>query len=323
MAKELNQNFQFDAVPNFDQIEEEEREMQKRRIATYRPDSLKIGNQISKIYVQYTGFSEGLESMDRIFQIAKEFDMPQGLMIMGPPGVGKSSLFHYFCETLPRSTLFAPGFGCIKIRASARPTSGQIIASLLKSYKYPFLCSSEKAAYTRKDQAIELVKLKGTRLIFIDEAHNLLRQVIRRKNEIGEPDATVFLSELMDETKAGLVLGGSDALDKLAEVDCYLADRISGRVKLACFAATAEWVGFLRAFADSSKGFDLQILHDNNQVKLLHTASLGSPRQFKKLMIEAVLIAAQAHCKSVSPEHFKQAFVLVNGRSSSRTNPYV
>ncbi len=323
MAGNLTQNFQFDAVCNFDEIEAEEREMQKRRIATYRPDALKIVSQISKKYVRHTCFIEGLEAMNRVFQLAREFEMPQGLMLMGSPGVGKSSLFHYFNETLPKSSLFAPGFGCVKIRASAHPTAGQLIASLLRSYKYPFNCSTDKAAYARKDQVIELVKLKGTRLIFIDEAQNLLRQVIRRKNEIGEPDATVFLSELMDESKVGLVLGGSEALDKLADVDCYLADRISGRVKLTCFAATAEWVRFLNAFADSSSEFDLQILKDEKQAKPLHMASLGSPRHFKRILIEAVLLAAQNHCKAVDVEHLKKAFSLVYGQCSSRTNPYV
>ena len=73
MAGNLTQNFQFDAVCNFDEIEAEEREMQKRRIATYRPDALKIASQISKKYVRHTCFIEGLDAMNRVFQIAREF----------------------------------------------------------------------------------------------------------------------------------------------------------------------------------------------------------------------------------------------------------
>lgn len=319
MAKENNQ---FTATPHFDDIETEDAILQTRRLHTYGREALKLGLRVDTIFVQHTRFKEGLKDLDRIFQIARDVNMPHGLCLVGPTGVGKTALLRFFFESLPRSTLFAPGYGCVRIRVGARPTAGQLIAALLRGYRYPFASISEKTIYMRKDQAIDLVRLKGTRLIFVDEAHNLLHQVRRRGNDHGEPDATVFLSELMDETNVALVLGGSKELDQLESIDSYLADRVSGRVELRYFEPNPEWVALLRAFSEACTWFSLKIIEDPVQAKLLHTASGGSPRRLKRQLTEAVLVAAEAKSTSVTIEHLKSAYALVYGVHGQRTSPY-
>ena len=316
-------NHKFEATVDYEEIETEEKETLSRRIQTYSVEALKNGLAIDKIFVQHTRFNEGLGALDRVFQISKEVAMSHGLRVLGPPGVGKSALLNYFAESLPRSSLFAPGLGCVCIRASARPTTGQILSSLLEAYKYPFISSSENKVYTRKFQALELVRLKGTRLIFIDEAHNLVRQVRNRGGKAAEPEATVFLCELMDATNVALVLGGTDELDKLADIDSHLADRIAGRVALSCFEPNGEWLAFILAFSKACTWFTLKLIEDHKQAKLLHTATGGSPRHVKRLLTEAVLVAVQAKCTSLQPEHFAQAYSLIYGKQSLRTNPYV
>ena len=320
MTKE---NHKFDATADFEKIDLEERETLSRRIQTYSVDALKEGLPIDKIFVQHSLFNEGLKALDRVLQLSKEVTMPHGLSIVGPTGVGKSALLHYFTESLPKSSLFAPGLGCVRIQASARPTSGEIISSLLEEYKYPFISNSKNKIYTQKIITSELVQLKGTRLIFIDEAQHLLRQVRRRGGESkAEPEATVFLRDLMDATKVALVLGGTSELDKLAEIDSHLADRITGRVALSCFAPNGEWLAFLLAFSKACTWFDLKLIEDHKQAKLLHTATGGSPRHLKRLLTEVVLVASQSQHKSLQPEHFALAYTLIYGKNSLRTTPY-
>lgn len=320
MAKE---NHQFTAKPHFDDIEiDEDAGLQARRVQTYGSEALRLGLKVDTIFVLHTRFKEGLSDLDRIFQIARDVSMPHGLRLVGATGVGKSALLRYFFESLPRSTLFSPGYGCVRIRATARPTAGQLIAALLRGYRYPFASVSERTIYMRKDQAIDLVRLKGTRLIFVDEAHNLMHQVRRRGNGSVEPDATVFLCELMDETNAALVLGGSQELDQLENIDSYLADRVSGRVELRYFEPNSQWIAFLLAFSKACTWFDLKVIENSAQAKLLHTATGGNPRRLKCLLTEAVLVAAEAKCTSVSIEHLKAAHLLVYGVHGLRTNPY-
>lgn len=311
----------FEDIVGFDHIDLEEKETLNRRVLAYSVDALKIALPIDKIVVEHTQFHGGLLALDRIFQLAREVNMPHGLRLIGPTGVGKSSLLQYFSESLPRSTLFAPGLGCISIRIGSRPKTGQIISALLRKYRYPFIPKSESNLCNYKEILFELVRLKGTRLIFIDEAHSLLCQA-RIGNESVEPEATGFLRELMDETNVALVLGGKEELDKLANADSHLADRISGRFVMSCFDASAEWVGFLCAFSDACTWFDIKLIKDPKQAKLLHTATGGSPRNLKRLLTEVVLVAAQAKCKSIQVEHFSAAYIAVNGKQSLNTNPY-
>jgi hypothetical protein len=168
----------------------------------------------------------------------------------------------------------------------------------------------------------DLVLAKGTRLIYVDEAHNLLRQVLRRKDICGQPEATVFLSELMDETHVGLVLLGSSELDQLESVDPYLADRVSVRVELPHFSSTPEWTGLLRGFSSACSWFNLAVIEDDACAKKMHQATDGNLRQLKRLLTEAVLIAAEAKRQAVAIADLRLAFALVYGKTSQRTNPF-
>jgi type II secretory pathway predicted ATPase ExeA len=312
----------FDATPDYETIKTEDDELHSRRIQTYSIETLKIGLEIDKIYVQHSQFVESLSALDRIFQIAREVKMPHGLRIVGPTGAGKSALFDFFKESLPQSSLFAPNLGCVRIRVGAHPTTGQLISALLDEYKYPFNTVTDKTIYLRKRHAISLVQEKGTRLIFLDEAQNLLRQVKRRNKNLIEPEATVFLRELMDTTHVALVLGGTDELDKLEDVDRHLADRITGRQSLDYFSPNTAWLAFMIAFVKACTWFDIKLIEDRKQASLLHIATHGSPRNFKRLLTEAVLVAAQAKSNSLQAEHLAPAFSLVYGSQSLKTSPY-
>lgn len=319
----MNTNkYSFDATPDFETIQKEEKELLSRRIQAYSIETLKIGLPIDTIFVQHTQFAESLAAMDRIFQIAREVKMPHGLRIVGPTGAGKSAIFDFFKESLPQSSLFAPNLGCVRIRVSARPTTGQLISALLEEYKYPFNTVTDKTIYLRKRHAISLVQEKGTRLIFLDEAQNLISQVKRRNKSLIEPEATVFLRELMDSTHVALVLGGTDELDKLEDVDRHLADRVAGRQSLNYFQPNSAWLAFMKSFVIACSSFDIKIIENEKQAKLLHTATYGSPRNFKRLLTEAVLVAAQAKSNSLQAEHFAPAFKLVYGSQSLKTSPY-
>jgi len=325
MAKELSFDPGFTEVPDYDELVVEEARISVRRLSTYSREALKIGIFIDRIFIRYSTFNETLKGFDRAFQLAREMSAPQGFRLVGPTGSGKTALYKYFRESLPRSSLYAPGVGCIGMAVNKIPTAAQIIASILRTYRYPLFKYSERRIYQLKDLATELVVQKGTRLIYFDSAHHFLSQVSRRVNDTGEPSACSYIGELMDEARVAVVLGGGAALDRLESVAPALADRVVGRYQLAYFPADdKEWVSLLATYVrDAAVVFDIGIILTKGHPKLLHMATNGNLRHVKRLLTEGVLVAAQSGAKQMLPEHLKSAFHLVNGPAASRTNPYV
>jgi hypothetical protein len=185
--------------------DKEDVQLVARRMQAYSAAAIAVMVMVDRVFVNHDRFKEGLNALDRIFQLAPVTSIPQGLRLIGPPGSGKTTLFTYHRDSLPRSTLFAAGFGAVGVRAGPRPTSGQLVGGLLHAYRYPFKYGSRGVVYARKDILFDLIRQKGTRYVFVDEAHRLLNQLRRIDVRDQEPEATVFLRDMMDECRVDLV----------------------------------------------------------------------------------------------------------------------
>jgi len=294
-----------------------------RRLRQYSMQALRAALPIDQIYIQHDRFAAGLNAMDRLFQIAPDVRMPHGARLIGPTGSGKSALIRNFCERLPKSSLFAPGHGAIVVRSGARPTAGHLLAALLRAYRYPFASVSGRTLYIKRDNLFDLMKAKGTRIVFVDEADRLLTQVRRRGEAAEQPEATQLLRDMMDECNVALVLAGTTALDQLTSVDSHLADRVSVRHELRYFEANQQWLGLLRGFVKQCTTFDIAVITDLPEAKRLHVATEGSLRRLKRLITEAALVAAQDEKPSLDVQALAKAFVIVEGQHGLRTSPYV
>lgn len=316
-----NEQSNIEKTVSFDDIEADEAQLETRRLQLYSQHALKVALPIDRICVNHSRFSGGLAQFDRVFQLAPEVTMAHGFRLIGPTGSGKSTLFRYFRDSLPRSTLFSPGFGAVGIRVGDHPTAGQLVGALLRAYKYPFRSGSNGTVYARNYLIQDLIREKGTRLIFLDEAHRLLNQRLRFAAD-SEPSATLYLRDLMDDCKVGLVLAGTESLDRLDAVDSHLGDRISARHQLQFFAADTSWMGLLRAFKKQCQTFELGLLDDPKEGARLHVATGGSPRRLKRLLTEGALVAANAGLSSLDVPSLAKGFLSVQGIDGVSPNPY-
>ena len=126
----------------------------------------------------------------------------------------------------------------------------------------------------------------------------------------------------MDEGKLALVIGGTELLDNLREVDPHLSDRLSVRHELCYFQADKEWLGLMHAFVKQSTSFDIGIIANPADAKLLHIATGGSLRRFKRLLTESVLIAAHSGLTVLDSASIAKGFAAVQGHDSRECNPY-
>lgn len=320
MRKTLEQNFKESLV--LDDCDVDELNTTARRLQTYSVEALRTASQIERIYVNHPAFANGVKVLDRLFQLGTELDTPQGCKFVGPSGSGKTALFRYFQETVPASSLFSNGCGAVGLRLPKRPTSGLLTREFLRLLKYPFAGGSQKQLYERRQVVFEALRSHGTRLVWLDEAHHLLAKHASKQIAGDETEVIEFLRELMDVCKVSLVLAGSNELDSLSIVAPHLSTRIAAREELNAFTLDATWLGFLKAFASQSTSFDIGLIADRSVGTLLHMATDGNLRAFKQLVVEAVLVARQSNEQKVTHAHLREAFDLVFGGSSMRSNSF-
>lgn len=300
----------------------EEKELYSRRITSYSVEALKAAVTVDRIVISHHAFVRAVKAMDRIFQLAPEMELPHGMLLVGPTGAGKTAAFKYFKNTLPSSSLFAPGDGAIGLRCPKRPRVGHFVAGLLKAYKYPFSLGSAQQLYIRRGLVFDAIKQKGTRLIFVDEAASLLKGRRAAGNLDGDTEVSEFFREIVDECKVGLVLAGTDDLDAIAQIDSALASRLTVREALCPFDSNETWVGVIKSFSKECKAFDIKALANPEVAHLLHRATGGNLRSLKRLMIEAILISFDTQKAVIDREILAKAFTLVFGSANLQSNVF-
>jgi type II secretory pathway predicted ATPase ExeA len=306
-----------------DTIDQEETAATTRRLKTYSIDALKDAYSVERVFVAHPKFARVVGLLDRLFQLGTELDTPQGACVVGVSGVGKTAAFKYFRSTLPPSSLFDHGSGIIGLRMPIRATNGPLIRALLCALKYPFSSGTYKQLFERRYVVIEALKSKGTRLIWVDEAHHLIPRKAGGTLKNHEGDATEFLCELMDECRISVVLSGAKELDDLSQALPHLASRISGREVLDEFELDKNWAAFVSAFVTQVSAFDLTPLIENSVLVRLHKATSGNPRRFKQLLIEAVLIARDSSQATINSAILALAYDRAFGAGALRSSPFV
>lgn len=315
----------FDQSPHLDGIDDEIPMDLTRRLATYSVEAVRTGINVEKVVVQHDDFKNAIKALDRLFQLGTEMETPHGARIIGGTGTGKLTLLKYFIRSMPSSSLFSNGMSVIPLRIPVRPRAGEFIYKLLQVTKYPFLQGSGRQLYQKRPLVAEALKGMGTRVIWLHQAQNLLLKAKDIPNGTAkdyEVDAIAFFLELIDECQISLVLTGSVELEGLGGTSKDLAARTPTLERLTNFSDDRVWMGFVRGFAKACAAFDLAFLNDSQVAKFLHMACDGNLRHFKQLITEAVMIAVDQNSLTLNQKLLAEAFQVVWGRATARSNPF-
>lgn len=315
----MNDRYDFG---DFDPVEGEDNTTRERRLKQYSTEALEVAALVEQVHVLFPSFAACLEACDRAFQLSRKLSTPQGILIAGEPGTSKTTIAKYFIRSLPQSDLFEKGFGALLIRLRTAPTTQQVVAGLLRALKYPFGNVKRTNVHHMRDIAFESIRQRGTRLIFIDQAHCLSYQVGQARRDVNETTVSDLLAEMMDETGTSLCLLADAQFQGLENIDRALADRVTIREVLTHFKNDELWVGFLNSFVRQARAIDLSCLTDPSIQSQTYSATQGNRRRFRRLIVEAALVATDAKSRRVEKEHLALAFNRVTGSGNEMPNPY-
>lgn len=305
----------------FSEFELEDQAIGERRVQTYSMRALKTALPIDGLFIGHTAFATALKGLDRVFQLAKEVNMPHGLRLIGPPGSGKTSLLHYFQRSLPSSSLFEQGLGAVYLRVAKRPSVSYLVSSLLRRYGYPVKRVGSDSLEPRINIVLEAIRQKGTRLIVFDEAQNLISAPLRRSQDETGNSPTDFIRLLMDEARVGIVLAGPSALDDIGDFDDALKSRAVGRFHLDDFAYDKVWLGLIQGFVKQCDWYDIAVFMEPEINRKLFDVAKGNLRATKRLITESALVAADEGASAVTAKHVQKAFTMIYGTASEKGNP--
>jgi len=308
------------STPDFD---DEDSAIQARRLKTYSTRALSIAMPAARVFVAHPAFSAAVVGLDRIYQLAGNSSVPQGGLLIGETGTGKTSLLRYYRDSMPTDLCSEVGSTVLYIRLQDQPNVGRIVSSLLRQLNYAFSQVRAETVGLKKDILIDGLRQKGSRLLFVDEAHTLLHSTRRRAVNSDGNEVTEALREFMDESGIGLVLSGSPMLDQIAECDRHLAARLPTRFELRNFTELPQFLAFVRAFSSRFPAIDLSELAQADVARRWLQACDGNPRQVKQMVLEAILVAIDAGKPAVDRDVLAAAFPRLAGHGSLRANPFL
>lgn len=300
--------------------EERDREIAERRLKTYSLAALATTVAVDRALVLHRPFQDCLSAMDRVFQLGRELiNIPVGLRLVAPPGGGKTTILNYFCKSLPKSDLFEPGFGAVRIHLKRRASLAELVSGVLLALQYPLPATNSSNVLKKRELALELLGRKGTRLLALDDAHRLC---VRGKGVNGDEgnDATSFLCDVTD-ARIGLVLCGGPGLDRLRDIDSYLFSRCTPRVALNNFKLGGAWGGLVSQLIGLTSTHSLKFLDDKVQMANLHSATNGNLRSLKILVVEAILVSVDAGHTEITSADMRIAFERVLDETTG-ANPW-
>lgn len=309
-------------IDTAEQQQIEDSDVQARRMSMYSVNAIKAAQAVANAYILFPQLKAALVAFDRVYQLSREVAVPQGVLLLGPPGSSKTSVAHYFMASLPPASNVVDGYGALYIRLRPGASAGMIVSQLLNALRHPITNVRHDRLTPMRDVACESLQHRGTRLLFVDEAQCLGLRGRGRMIDDRDTSAANMLREIVDRAGIGLVLLADHRLAALEQVDRALADRVSVRLSLSHFDNDALWATFLVGMVRSVDRPSLKLLTSGPVRAATYAATGGSRRATMRLVVEAVLIAVDADAGEVNQTHLQLAFQRTRGPSHELPNPF-
>lgn len=293
-----------------------------RRQSLYSAEALRRGAAVDEAIAMHPQFLAGLNAIDRAFQLGRALSTPTGVCIVGPAGVGKSTLLEYFLASLPPNDLFEAGRGAIRIRMPKSPILGSTIEAILSALRYPFPKTSNAQIAIKRQNSLDALRQYRTHVLLVDEAHNLCRPTTSKGacGDEGTP-VTEYLRQIVDH-RVGLVLCGGAGLLQLQDRDKYLHSRCASAVEFKRFDYDRDWMSVISQLVSQCPEHGMATLLSHANSDRLQRATCGSLRWLKMLVIEAVLISTDKGRSELADDDLRAAFDQALAGLQGLANPW-
>lgn len=271
------------------------------------------------MHVSHPDFVRAMKAIKKGVVNCEQLGSGAGLLVLAPTGAGKSYLSRYLKRVWPNvdeewsTTIPVLDFQIPRIVNKTQMSKAALKATgaLLPRANDPY------------DQLIHLIRKLGTRVIVIDNVHDIPAQ----RRDGGIFDIGNWIRDLIDHTKVLVVLLGAPSAYSLVSLNPQLRRRTTPRIEVRYFEIETE-KGSLR-FRKLLEQFDSElplsqaICWDELLIKQVYWATFGVMDYIRSLFVEAVRIAVERGLETITREIFEAAFsAKLEDALSSGQNPF-
>lgn len=286
----------------------------------YTEKALAVGRDLRDVVIGHSGFQDALNLIANAIEIGNGAGVFTGVRIMAPSGSGKSLLIECLQNNTINSPFLNDKLSVIRTELKEAPSVSQIQGGLLDNFDYGLTDRGRRTTNNNEVHRvlIEAIRAHRVQLVVLDE----FQHVFSPNSDKVATHVIDWLKRLMNITQVPAVLVGTELMDRLGEVDRQLTSRVPTAIRLLPFQCDAKWVGFLKAFAQHCTAADLSLIFEAQIATQLFRITQGVPRELKRLLVQAVVMAVSGDEKTVTRERLYAAYGSVYGPETASENPF-
>ncbi|WP_440216645.1 TniB family NTP-binding protein [Chromobacterium piscinae] len=275
------------------------------------------------LQILHPQFETAIERLRHAHQLSREGAAARNLLLVGPSGIGKTTVLEAFCTEFP-AVQTAEYLHCpiLYVRVPATPTIRNLAEEMLIALGAGI---QMRGSSTEKTSQLKiLLRNCRTEFLILDEFHHFLKQGKRSVE-----DVTEWLKTLIDAIQIPVVLAGLPQAEEILQANEQLRRRFAAHISLTPFSLDSDEDKEL--FRSVLHAVDLHINQDHSlwgladwdRVRRMYYASNGLIGYVSKIVFGALEIMIDQQRTRFQDWMLETAFTkYVWDRGREKNNPF-
>ena len=262
---------------------------------------------LRKIFINTSIAKAALSRLVDIHTENRRTGTNQGLLIMGPSGVGKSALVKKYVSAVnAERAIEMERLPILYLDMPSAPTKKNLGAALLRALKDPYANMNSESAEAKFSRVVTLLENLRVELVILDEAQHLVDYKRSDAYEAGD-----WIKSLLNTSKVSVVLIGMTRLEGLKRANDQFRRRFSASYTLVPFRPDEEfWPEFAGVIKAMQKMLSVESVNlvSDEMIQRLYFASFGILDYLVKVLERDVRLVQSGQFEGVNLAALDAAF---------------